>query len=163
MTILEVDYPGAQSVFQKRFTKLMDRAAKQADVMVPVIAGPTIISGNRWAEHTVRSNWSTRISSVIITKRDLVQNLDRLERQLPVIAIKCEIPGRTDCILCCDTPQGMAAMKLQLFLDAIEHKYATNPIPPEATADMDQRLQQETAILIAGITDKSNPFHRVSL
>lgn len=141
----------------------MRRAAKQADVMVPVIAGPTIVQGNKWAEHTIRDEWSTKISSVIITKRDLVSNLILLRRQLPTVASKCGLPRRHDCVLFCDTPQGMAAMKLQLFLDAIERKYATNPIPLEATANTDQRLQQETAILIAGITDKSNPFHRVGL
>ena len=85
-----------------------------------------------------------------------------LRRHLPVIASKCDIPNGQDCILLCDTPQGMAAMKLQLFLDEIERKYAADPIPL-ATAEVDERLQNETAILIAGITDESSPFHRVRL
>ena len=140
----------------------MTRAARQADVMVPVIAGPTIIQGKQWAEHIIRTEWSTKISSVIITKRDLVGRLPLLRNQLPVIARKCELPGRDDCILLCDTPEGMAAMQLQLLLDEIERKYATDPIPPEATAEIDKRLQQEIAVVMAGITDKLNPFHRVS-
>lgn len=141
----------------------MTRAARQADVMVPVIAGPTILQGKQWAEHIIRSEWSTKISSVIITKRDLVRSLPLLRRHFPAIASKCDLPGRDDCILLCDTPEGMAAMQLQLLLDAIERKYATDPIPPEATAETDERLREETAIVVAGITDKSNPFHRVSL
>ena len=140
----------------------MDRAARQADVMVPVIAGPTIVQTTKWAEHTIRSEWRNKISSVIITKRDLVARLGMLRRHIPVIASVCDIPDNPDCILLCDTPQGMAAMKLQLFLDEIERRYATDPIPL-ATAEVDQRLQNETAILIAGITDESNPFHRVRL
>lgn len=141
----------------------MTRAARQADVMVPVIAGPTIGPDGQWAKHTIRSEWSTKISSVIITKRDLVKSLPQLNRYLPAVANKCDIPGRNDCILLCNTLQGMEAMQLQLLLDAIERKYAENPIPPEATAETDERLQEETAMVIAGITDKSNPFHRVSL
>ena len=148
---------------QTRFMELMARAARQADVMVPVIAGPSILNDKQWTEHIIRSEWSTKISSVIITKRDLVKSLPLLRRHLPVIASRCDLPGRDDCVLLCDTPEGMAAMQLQLLLDAIERKYAMDPIPPEATAEIDKRLQQETAVVIAGITDKSNPFHRVSL
>lgn len=141
----------------------MSQAAKQADVMVPVIEGPTILQGDKWTDHTILDEWKNKISSVIITKRDLVQKSDQLRRQLGTVAFLCDIRGGEGSILVCDTPQGMAAMKLQLFLDAIERKYTTNPIPPEATADIDQRMETETAMLIAGITDKSNPFHRVSL
>jgi len=164
VAILETDDSGAQHVFQVRFTELMRLAAKQADVMVPVIAGPTIIKDENWAKHTIRSDWDSKISSVIITKRDLIRNMGQYDRRIPAVATRCKIQqDRKDCILLCDTPQGMAAMQLQLLLDEIERKYATDPIPPEATAETNNHLQQEIAIVIAGITDESNPFHRVSL
>ena len=136
----------------------MIRAARQADIVVPVIADST--KNEQWAEHINRSEWITKISPIIITKQDQGGNLPL---HLPGIASKCGIPGREDSILLCDTAQGMAAMQLHLLLDAIERKYAADPISPEATAETDQRLQQETAILIAGITNESNQFHRVSL
>jgi hypothetical protein len=139
----------------------MARAARQADVMVPVIAGPTIQQGDKWVQHTIRSEWSTKISSVIITKRDLIAESIPLE--LSLIASKCEIPAdRQGSILLCDTPEGMAAMQLQLLLDEIERKYIAKPISPEATAESDQRLQHETAKIIAGISDANGPLHRVS-
>ena len=137
----------------------MIRAARQADVVVPVIAIPAVIPGKKWSKCIIRPEWSTKISSVIISKRDLVGSSPSLR----AIAKVCGIPGREDSILLCDVPQGTAAMQLYLLLDAIERKYATDPILPEATAELDKRLQQETAILIAGITDESNPFHRVRL
>jgi len=141
----------------------MRRAAKQADVIVPVIAGPTIARTRKWTEAIIRPEWKRKISAVIITKRDLIRDRAHVRRYIPDVATNCNLRGREDCILLCDTPQGMAAMQLQLLLDAIERNYAANPIPPEATAETNNCLQQEVAIVIAGITDKLNPFHRVSL
>src|SRR5258708_1636437 len=138
----------------------MRLAAGQADVMVPVIAGRTIEQGDNWARYIIRDEWKLKISSVIITMRDLVADSSLVE--LPLIAAKCAIPGRENCVLLCDTPQGMAAMQLQLFLDEIERKYAANPISPDATAETDQRMHQEAAKIITGITDAAGPFHRVS-
>ena len=144
---------------QERFTRMMARAAQQADVMVPVIAGPAIEDGPSWSQHIIRSEWSTKISSVLITMRDLVDNTESLE--LPAIARMCEIPGRGDCILLCDTPQGMAAMRVQLLLDDIGRKYVNDPIPPSATAKTDHRLAQEITGIIAEITNKGGSLHRV--
>lgn len=138
----------------------MTRAARQADVVVPVIAGPTIGEGDQWAEHIIRSEWSTKISSVIVTKRDQVHRLHVLQEELPNIASRCEIPGHEDCILFCDTLEGMAAMQLKLLLDKIERKHAAVPIKPDK---IDKRLQEETAIVVAGITDKDSAFRPVSL
>ncbi len=138
----------------------MTRAARQADAVVPVIAAPAIGEGGEWAEHIIRSEWSTKISSVLITKRDMVQRLHLIEDEKPTIASMCEIQDHEDCVLLCDTLEGMAAMQLKLWLDKIQRKYAANPIDPEK---IDKRLQEETAIVIAGITDPLSQFHRVSL
>lgn len=159
---LEFHDSGAHDVYQNRFKELMRRAARQADVVVPVIAGPTIVGSTKWATHTIRSEWSTKISSVIITKRDLIRKWSQFKRQIPQVAQKCEIPGREHCILVCDTLQGMATMRLQLLLDSIELN-APDPIPPTATAETNNYLRQETEIVIAGINNDSNPYHRVSL
>ena len=133
---------------------------RQADVVVPVIAGPTIGEGGEWAEHLIRPEWSTKISSVIVTKRDAVHRLEQLLENLPTVASICEIPDHEGRILLCDTPEGMAAMQLRLLLDNIQRKHAAEPIHP---GKIDKRLQEETAIVIAGITDPSSDFHRVSL
>lgn len=140
----------------------MRRAARQADVIVPVIAGDTIGHSETWAEHIIRAEWNQKIKSVLITKRDLISRLDTLRRYLPIVVGQCGPLGLEDC-LTCDTPQGMAAMRLQHLLDNIERKYAKNPIPPEATAENNDDLKEEIADVIAGLTDQSNPFHRVSL
>ena len=127
--------------------------------MVPVIAGPTIIQDEHWTKHIIRPEWSTKIASVIITMQDLIDNPARL--QLPVVAKMCEIPTRYDCILLCDTPQGMAAMQLQLRLDEIHRKYAGDPIPPDATAKTDLRLRQEITDVVAEITGEGGSLYRV--
>jgi hypothetical protein len=145
---------------QERFVRLMTRAARQADVMVPVIAGPTILQSKSWTKHIIRPEWSTKIASVIITKRDLVSNTARL--QIPAIAKMCEIPDRYDSILVCDTPQGMAAMQLQLRLDEIDCKYADDPILPNATAQTDHRLGQEIKGIIPELIDEAGSLYRVS-
>jgi len=137
----------------------MARAARQADVIVPVIAGPHIIQDEYWAKHIIRPEWSTKIASVIITMQDLIDNPAHLH--LPVVAKMCEIPGRYDRILLCDTPQGMAAMQLQLRLDEIHRKHAGNPIPPNATAKTDLRLRQEITDVIAEITNEGGSLYRV--
>jgi len=137
----------------------MARAARQADVMVPVIAGPTILQDKYWAKHIIRPEWSTKIASVIITMQDLIDNPARL--CLPVVTKLCEIPGRSDCILLCDTPQGMAAMQLQLRLDEIDRKYAGDPIPRNATAKTDHRLRQEITDIMAEITNEGGSLYRV--
>lgn len=144
---------------QERFARLMTRAARQADVMVPVIAGPTIIENKYWAKNIIRQEWRTKIASVIITKRDLVSNPAHL--RLPVVAKVCEIPGRLDCILLCDTPKGMAAMQLHLRLDEIDRKYASNPIHPDATAKTDHRLGQEITDAMAELTNKRGSLYYV--
>jgi len=136
----------------------MSRAALQADVVVPVIAGPTIEWGESWSQHIIRSEWKTKISSVLITMQDLVDNPQRL--QLATVAKMCEIPGRYDCILLCDTLQGMAAMQLQLLLEEIDRKYADNPILRNATAKTDHRLGQEIEGIIAELTNGGS-LHRV--
>ena len=137
----------------------MTRAARQADVIVPVIAGPTIEHGASWTQDIIRPEWSTKISSVLITKRDLVDDPGRLP--LPAIAMMCENPGRADCILPCDTLQGMAAMRLQLLLDGIDRKYVDDPIPPDATAKTDRRLGQELEHTIAELISKGGTLYHV--
>jgi len=129
----------------------MTRAARQADVIVPVIAAPTMIQNDSWAKHVIRPEWSTKIASVIITKRDLIDNPDRLK--LGAVSTKCGIPGRRDCILLCDIPQGMAAMQLQVRLDEIDRAYANDPIPPDATAKTDLRFRQEITDVMAELTN----------
>jgi len=145
--------------YQDRFARLMDRAARQADVVVPVLAGPTLIDDKFWAKHTIRREWSTRIASVIITMQDLIEDPDDLP--LPVVARVCEIPGRHDCILLCDTPKGMAAMQLQLHLDELDRKYMSDPIPPKATAKTDPRLGQAMTDVMAELRNKSGSMYRV--
>lgn len=148
----------------------MKRAARQADVVVPVIAGPTIEQDGQWTKNIVRDEWSTKISSVIVTKLDLVRNKVTLHRHFPVIANKCDILVRNGCILLCDTLEGIAAMRLQILLDEIEHKYA-NDRTPLTEAEVNKRWKKDNAILITKIFDKpkpeskpeSNPLHRVSL
>lgn len=137
----------------------MTRAAKQADVIVPVLAGPNIIENKFWANHIIREEWSNKIRSVIITKRDLIENPDDLP--LRTVATVCKIPGCQDCILLCDTPKGMAAMQLQLRLDEIDLKYASDPIPRGATAKTDPRLGQEMTDVVAELTNKSGSWYRV--
>lgn len=141
----------------------MDRAARQADVIVPVIAGDTITDDTSYDEHIIRAEWKRKISSVLITKRDLIYSLNTFRRHVPTIVSKCQISDRQDCLLTCDTPKGMAAMRLQHLLDEIQRKYPKNSIPPEATAENNDCLKEEIAEVIAGITDDLNPFHRVSL
>ena len=137
----------------------MTRAARQADVVVPVIAGPTVEWGQRWSQHIIRPEWSTKISSVLVTKQDLVQDSARLE--LAAVARVCEIPGRFDCILLCDTPQGMAAMQLQHLLDEIDRKYSDDPILSNATAKTDRRLGQEIKGIMPELTRKGGYLYRV--
>jgi len=150
-------------VSQERFARLMTRAARQADLMVPVMAGNVITETNGWAKNMIRPEWSTKIASAIITKQDLVDN--RANLQLPVVAKLCRITGRPDCILLCDTPKGMAAMQLHLRLDEIDReidrKYAANPIPPGATAKTDPRFGQEFTDVMAELTNKIGSLYRV--
>ena len=137
----------------------MKQAARQADVVVPVIAGDTIVQGQPWSPHTIRPEWSTKISSVLITRHDLVKDSRRLK--LTAVARECEIPGRKDCILLCDTPQGMAAMQLQHLLDDIDRKYSDDPILSDATAKTDRRLGQEIKGIVPELTKKGGSFYRV--
>lgn len=137
----------------------MDRAAQQADVMVPIMAGHTIGSDKLWTKQIIRKEWKGKITSVILTKRDLIRNPGLL--QLPVVANLCDIPGRHDCILLCDTLKGMAAMQLQFRLDEIDRKYASDPIPLAATAKTDLRLRKEFTNIIEELTNKNGSLNRV--
>lgn len=137
----------------------MKQAARQADVMVPVIAGDRIVLGQPWSQHTIRPEWSTKISSVLITKHDLVKNSAPL--RLTAVARECGIPGRLDCILLCDTLQGMAAMQLQHLLDEIDRKYSDDPILSNATAKTDRRLGQEIKGIVPELTKKDGSLYRV--
>lgn len=134
----------------------MTRAARKADVIVPVIAAPTILQDSG-TEQLIRKEWKTRITSVLITKRDLV-NPRRLKPR--AIAAMCNIPKKDECVLLCDTLQGMEAMQLQLRLDKIDRKYTDNPIPPDATAKTDHRLRPEITKVIAELMGEG-ALHRV--
>jgi len=144
--------------YQNRFDRLLSRAAKQADVMVPVLAGPTLIDNKYWAQHIIRKEWRTKIASVIITKQDLIADPDDLP--IPVVIRVCEVPGR-ECILLCDTPKGMAATQLELHLDELDRKYASDPISPRATANTDPRLGEAMTEVMAELRNKSGSLYRV--
>ena len=147
--------------------------------MVPVIAGPNLTTDETWAKHIIRSEWSTKISSAILTKRDKVSNMILLQDKLSTVATMCELQGHQDCLLLCDTLEGMAAMQLQILLDeiereinaAIERRNVANPIGPEEIEKREeikkreeiQRLKEKIPIVIAGTTDTNSPFHPVSL
>jgi len=149
--------------FQERFTRLTTQAARQADVMVPVIAGPTILRDKSSTEHKIQPEWGTKISSVIIKKQDLTKNPDRLELHLPVVVKVCGAPKRNDSALPCDTRQRMAVMQLQLRLDEIDRKYMDNPIPPGATAKTDLRLRQEITGILAELMKEGSALYCVGL
>lgn len=145
----------------------MTRAAKQADVMVPVIAGTSVETGGDWAKNIIRDEWSTKISSAIITKLDVVESKSLLRRNLPVILKKCELLARNGCILFCDSLTGLEAMKLQRLLEEIERKYAQKKTPKEGQEEENaipkESWEDENAILTAAITNKENSLNRVSL
>jgi len=149
-------------ISQDRFIELMKRAAQQADVVVPVLDGPTIVNTQSWSEHIIHPEWKTKVTSVIITKLDLIENAVNASRlQLATVAKKCKIPGRVDCILLCATLKGMAAMQLQLRFDEIDRKYAKDPIPPAATAKTEPRLGKEIKGVIEQLTNNAGSLYCV--
>lgn len=101
-------------VSQRHFKTLMERAARSADAVIPVLGLTNLSSNLPYQEGFFREEWDDLISAVVVTKiQEEVVEDDEKER---LSEATWKDPHRLDNVLCCDSLLGLGGLQLRGYL-----------------------------------------------